>query len=107
MTADQEEEDPLLYAEQAREPVYRTPFPWFQLSILFMLQTARYLPTFGAVTFIPDVRSSFTVLKYCGPITLLSVNSKYWGSKGREGRGILCRGAGACCRPFNAFGLSE
>ena len=34
----------------------------------------------------------------CGPRTLLSVNSKYWGSKRGERRGILCRVAGTCPR---------
>ena len=58
MATDQEEEDPLLYAEQAHERVYKTPFPWFQLSILFAVQTAKYLPAYATRTFIPDVWSS-------------------------------------------------
>jgi hypothetical protein len=59
---DQEEDEaPLLYDEQdeqAREHAYRAPFPWFQFSILFALQTAIYLPYNVTRPFTPDVRSS-------------------------------------------------
>ena len=61
MTTDRsirDEESPLLYAELAREHVYRTPFPWSQLSILFALQIARYMPSYVTRTIIPDVGSS-------------------------------------------------
>ena len=53
-----DEETPLLHAERAPEHLCRMPFPWFQFSILFALQTASYMPYFVTRPFIPDVRSS-------------------------------------------------
>ncbi|KAF8719190.1 hypothetical protein AX14_011363 [Amanita brunnescens Koide BX004] len=49
-----DEEAPLLHTERPRGLVYRVPFPWFQVSILFALQTARYTSNFAIGTFIPD-----------------------------------------------------
>ncbi|KAF8731161.1 hypothetical protein AX14_005062 [Amanita brunnescens Koide BX004] len=52
-----DEEVPLLYAQQAREPIsiQQTPFPWHQFSIFFMLQTAVYLTLRVTYPFIPDL----------------------------------------------------
>jgi hypothetical protein len=63
MTTDQDENVPLLRAERARARAYRMPFPWFQFSILFALQTATYMPYFVARPFVPDVWSSLLLLK--------------------------------------------
>ncbi|KAF8337854.1 member of major facilitator superfamily multidrug-resistance, DHA1 sub-family [Amanita rubescens] len=52
MTADDEEQVPLLHSEQVR---VRAPFPWFQFSILFALQTAGYLTLRSTSPFIPDL----------------------------------------------------
>ena len=103
MTA-QDESVPLLYADRARAQAYRTPFPWFQFSILFALQTATYMPYFVARPFVPDVWSSL-LFEISSPKTLL-VDSKYWGSERREGRGSLCWIAGARHTPFIS-GVSE
>ncbi|KAF8719188.1 hypothetical protein AX14_011361 [Amanita brunnescens Koide BX004] len=58
-----DEETPLLYAERPLERVYRTPFPWFQFSILFALQTARYISTFAPRPFVPDFIRSIGIAK--------------------------------------------
>ncbi|KAF8735946.1 hypothetical protein AX14_001153 [Amanita brunnescens Koide BX004] len=64
---DQEEDEaPLLYDEQdeqAREHAYRAPFPWFQFSILFALQTAIYLPYNVTRPFTPDLIRSIGIAK--------------------------------------------
>ena len=99
-----DEESPLLYAELARERVYRTPFPWSQLSILFALQIARYMPSYVSRTIIPDVR--YCCFEICSPRTLLSVNSKSWDSKRREECWVLCRVTGTCRGPSKS-GVSE
>ena len=54
---EEEEEDiPLLHpgSEQTRK---QSPFPWFQFSILFAVQTAEYLPLNTIYPFLPDVRT--------------------------------------------------
>ncbi|KAF8325691.1 member of major facilitator superfamily multidrug-resistance, DHA1 sub-family [Amanita rubescens] len=64
MTTDQsirDEETPLLYAERAREQVHQTPFPWFQFSILFALQTATHIPFYVTRPFIPDLIRSIGI----------------------------------------------
>ena len=98
MTTDQsiklDEEAPLLYVARGREHVPQTPFPWFQFSILFALQTATYMSYYATYPFVPDVRS-YCFENHC-PKALLSVDSKSRDSKGREGRGTLCRVAGTC-----------
>lgn len=58
MTTDgsiRDEEAPLIYAERARDRLQQTPFPWFQFSILFTLQTAVFLTFLITYPFIPDV----------------------------------------------------
>lgn len=98
MTADPDEEDiPLLNSgtEQARK---QSPFPWFQFSILFAVQTAEYLPLNTIYPFLPDVRTSSPQLRYRNLI-VLPVDSTYWDSKRRKGRGILrgiARTSSAC-----------
>ena len=54
MTATDDEELPLLHSEPVR---VKAPFPWFQFSILFILQAAGYLTLRTIYPFIPDVRS--------------------------------------------------
>ena len=49
------EEVPLLHAEQARERIQQTHFPWGQFSIIFALQIAVDLTLRITYPFIPDV----------------------------------------------------
>jgi len=60
MTVDDEERVPLLHSERVR---VQAPFPWFQFSILFALQTAGYLTLRSTSPFIPDVRSFILAMR--------------------------------------------